>query len=87
MKNKKILYVFLISAIILLFPIRVKLNDYPGVEYRAMLYKVGFYEPYLGATAGEWVEILGLTVRDTVLPPGGIVFEEEVLKNPIDKLH
>ena len=68
MKNKVILIIVVLIAIILLFPIPMRLKDGGSIEYSALLYKVTKYhrlapmETESGYIDGIGIEILGVEI-------------------------
>lgn len=72
MKNKKILItIIVIIALILLFPIPMKLKDGGSIKFQAVLYSITKYhklnhETESGYIDGIGVEILGIEIVNTI---------------------
>ena len=70
MKNKKVLIVLIIIALILLFPVPMRLKDGGSIRFQALLYNVTIYHKLNhqvedGYVEGIGVEILGLEIINT----------------------
>ena len=84
MKNKKILItIIVIIALILLFPIPMRLKDGGSIRLQALLYNVTFYNKLNhatddGYTKGIGIEILGLEIFNNTIVEEHTVTEERI---------